>query len=384
VNKTWAIVVAVVIIGVSVAIFGFSNDTQSKVSDIEANDIKSQRVTTTLTPEIITIESTSQVISSEDYMGEVTTDQIQTQSFLPELNFKPAYGVSSTQSSISVTTWFGSDGSSTGFDTEWNQFSTGIGSTKIVFINVTDNSKKTWTLPNDDKAFSRSMGVDSNGDLFFGKADVSGSNDKLAKLSTSTNVFTEYIANKALAVKFVIIDSSDNVFFISGGDLYKLVPSTNLLTKWINVGGSQSFHLGTSGNLYFAGDDQAVATLDINTNTFTKWTIPSAVQNLSSITSDSSGDIFFTFTDGIRSKVGKITISDNTLTEWIIPNSDTGSGGKIAVDSEGNVFVARGLTRLVPSTDTFTIFNTVCTGALEIDSSDDIHCAGSDRFSKIT
>ena len=54
-------------------------------------------------------------------------------------------------------------------------------------------------------------------------------------------------------------------------------------------------------------------------------------------------------------------------------------------DSEGNVFFSGSLIRFVPSTETFTIFDGIsCTAALEIDPSDDIHCAGGDSFVKIT
>jgi len=137
VNKTWAIVAIAVIIGVSVTIFGFSNDTttQSTVSDIETIDIKSQGVTTTLTPEIITIESTSQVISSEDYKGKVITNNLGTQSYFPELNFEKAYAVTSSQSSVTVTKWSGALGDIAAFDPLGNQFSVEEFGIQIAFIN---------------------------------------------------------------------------------------------------------------------------------------------------------------------------------------------------------------------------------------------------------
>lgn len=385
--KIWAIVAVAVIIGASVAIFGFSNDTpQSTVSDIESNDIKSQGVTTTLTPEIITIKSTSKVISSEDYTGEVTTDYLKTQSYLPELDFEKAYAVTSSQSSITVTTWEGATGPNLGFDSSWNLFSGE--QLQISFVNKTDLTKKTWILPNDEKLMPGELksGVDSNGDLFFGKRPVlvSASTDftTLAKLTPTTNVFTTYQLGVDVneEIRHVMIDSSDIVFFLGSDDLFKLDTTTNLLTNWNAIGSSVTPYLDSSGNVYTVRG--SVRIFDTNTDTLTSWHIPN-IDHIRGITPDSSGNIFLLFNDGVRNKVGKIDVSENILTEWIIPNS-AGTGRAIAVDSNGNVFFG-GLIRFVPSTDTFTFFSEApsCT-FIEIDSSDIIHCANGNSFSEIT
>jgi len=382
-NKTWAIVVIAVIISASVAIFGFSNDTQSTVSEIESNDIKSQGVTTTLTPEIITIESTSQVISSEDYTGDVTTDQMKTQSYLPVIDFEKAYAVTSSQSSITVTTWE-SGNFGHGFDSSWNMYS--AVTRAILFSNVSDNTRTGWTLPNDDKVNSSEMVVDSNGDLFFGKMDKNNNNKKITKLNPSTNVFTEYNTN--VFSSFLVIDSSDNIFFNAVNSVHKLVPSTNTLISWDGAAanGSGNIQMDESGNIYFSigPPPVSVGRFDVNTNTLTKWTIPDT-NSIFSVTFDSSGNIFFISLEGPRNNLGRITISDNVLTEWVVPFG--GGFNDILVDSNGNVFFGRSdaLFRFVPSTDTFTFFQHVeCSFAIEIDSSDDIYCVDDTIFSKIT
>jgi len=144
------------------------------------------------------------------------------------------------------------------------------------------------------------------------------------------------------------------------------------------------------GNAYMTtqgggiGSGGTIQRLDLGAGTLTEWSLsirPAA------ITTDSSGNIFFTATDGIRGKVGRINPSDNTLTEWIIPNSSTGTISEIAVDSAGTVyFHSGGLVRFVPSTEVFTFFTEIntCIFLIEIDSSDNVHCSSGSAFSEIT
>ena len=392
----WGILGVIAIFGTSFFVFqNFSEQSsfQSTISNFEINEIKSQGITTTLTPEITTIESSSNVVSSDSFVGKAMTEELKTQSSHPSFYLNPVFAVSSTQSSVNVTKWDGSLGHVSGFDSSWNQFSAGHGSLQIAFINIEDNSKKIWTVPNDERVnqYSSVMGVNSKGDLFFGKSDANGNNRKLGKLTPSNNVFTDYDVGGKL-VGQIIIDSSDNVFFnnIWKSSIHKIVPVNNTMMSWSNVGGNEDLHMDTSGNLYASPATlgvipRAVDRLDTNTNILTKWVIPNASHTYA-ITSDSAGDIFFIFNDGIRSKIGRIAISDNTLTEWIIPNSNTGAINDIKVDSNGNVFFTdKGLTRFVPSTGIFTVFSEVdCRFSIEIDSSDNIYCVGSASFSKIT
>ena len=378
-------IAAIGIIGVSFAIFGFSNEnpSQSTVSDIETNDIKSQGVATTLTPVTETIESSSHVISSEAHLGEVTSNELKAQSYHPDLNVQKAYGILPTQSMITRTVWSTAVfGKIAAFDSSFNFFSAFPGKFEIGFLNKGDLTTKTWTLPNDDRvratsAFGNVVDVDSNGNLFFGKSDKIFGNLKLAKLNPATNVFTDYdIPGLSSAIGDVIVDSSDNVFFHGANKISKLVPSTNTLTSWNTNAGSFDIYLDTSGNLYLSPAGSGVGVLDTNTNTLTQWEIPNAFPTLA-ITSDTSGNIFFIFNDGVRNKLGIITISDNTLTEWVIPTSSSVTIRHIAVDSNGSVFFLQNkLIRLVPSTGTFTIWEgNSCETSLQIDSSDNLHCS---------
>jgi streptogramin lyase len=388
-NRNWSIIVLIAVIGASAGIFGFSdNQFQTSDSDIDSEDFKSQRIVSTLNSESEIIEPTTDTVTTQSFTSDFSLDELNTQSYAPILDYQKAHAVSSTQSSLSVTTWE-SAGNNGAFDSSWNHFSFAIGSTQISFVDISDNSKKTWTLPNDNKAaaYTYMSDVDSNGNLFFGQSDSSGDNKKLTRLNPSTNVFTEIGFPSEILVNNIFVDSNDKVFFLDTGSFPKVVRQVDADSKttqnW-RVNGNEDFELGASGNFYVTGYSAGtVERLDVNTNIRTTWNVPG---NVGAVTDDSSGNIFFTTSDGIRSKVGRINISDNTLTEWVIPNSGTGTLSEIAVDSAGNVFFnSNGLTRLVPSTDIFTIFPSVgCANIIEIDSSDTIHCSSGQSFSEIT
>ena len=389
-NKIWAIVAVAVIIGASVALFGFSdNQFQTSDSDIGSEDFKSQRIVSTLIPESKIIEPTTDTVTTQSFTADFSLDELNTQSYAPILEYQKAHAVSSTQSSLSVTTWE-STGNNGAFDSSWNHFSFTIGSTQISFVDISDNSKKTWTLPNDNKAepLTHISDVDSNGNFFFVQSDTRP-DDRITRLNPSTNVFTEYGGSISGLVGNIFVDSNDKVIFLdavapfSRKFVKQLDTDAETFQNW-RVFGNGDFEMGTPGNFYITDfGDGTVERLNVNTDTLTTWTISG---NVGAVTDDSSGNIFFTESDGIRSKIGRINISDNILTEWIIPNSSTGTLSEIAVDSAGNVFFnSNGLTRLVPSTDVFTVFSSVdCDIIIEIDSSDTIHCSSGNSFSEIT
>jgi len=383
----WPILGAIVIIGVSLAFFEFSNEQipiQTNVSDLGSNDIKSQKTVSTLTPEIKTIEPSTSMITSESFIGDYTLDEFKTQSFL---EFQTAYAVTSSQSSITIQTWSGSIGRESAFDSSWNQFSAADNGLQIAFIDVTANTKKTWTLPNDNKVHThiRQMDVDSNGNLWFGQTDSNGSTPKLTRLNPTTNVFLETQVDSQLT-SAVMISSSDEIFYGTlGANIAVLDLVQNKKFEWSNIISSsfESIETDSSGNFYVAGLSGEVARLNPNTNVLTIWDV--SPNGPAAVNVDSSGNIFFTETDGVRSKVGRITISDNTLTEWIIPNSSTGTIRDIGVDSSGTVFFTQnGITRFVPSTGVFTTFGGAACELMEIDTDDTIYCSTGAGFSKIT
>lgn len=340
-----------------------------------------------LTPTKTTIVPQTKIISYENFEVESQIETLDLKSNKPFFQFlRNADAVSSSQSSVSVLTWTGGLGSNTGFDSSHNWFSAVENGLKIAFIDITANTKTTWLLPNDDKVrnFHVKLDVDSNGDLYFGRTDVFGNDNKFSRLDPSTDIFTEWIDSFGL-IGGVFIDSSDNKFFteVSVGDLNLLDTTTNSLTTWSSLDLVSDVDMDSSGNFYFSsGSGATIGRLNTNTNALTTWPIPNFK---GAVTSDSSGDIFFTRTDGVRGLLGRITISDNTLTEWVIPNTSTGTIAEIGVDLAGNVFIeVNGLTRFVPSTEVFTQFGGIPCRIMDIDSSDIIYCASSGTLRKIT
>jgi len=354
---------------------------------IESNEEKSVGVTSTLIPETRVITPTITTIESQSFEAEFDVEELSTQS-IPQFSYlQSAYAVTPTQTDISLTTWPGGLGRNIAFDLSRNFFTAAENGQQIAFNDISDNSKKTWTLPNDDKVrtWHLKMAVDSNGNVFFSKTDVNGNIDHLTRLNPSTNVFTEWNQDFRI-IGEVFIDSSDNVFFTRlNGNVYKLDPTTNTLTTWTNPnGGIEHSDMDSSGNIYLTNFGGKLGILNTNTNVVTTWTVTTRPGSMD-VDLTSPGNLFFAASDGARSKVGRISIADNTLTEWVIPNTSTGTIQEITVDSMGNVFIAsNGFTRFVPSTGVFTVFSGVNCNIIEIDSSDNIFCSTSSGYSKIT
>jgi len=368
--------VSIVIVVASLSIFQ-SEDIQKEV--------QVQPTVRTLEPVSTQIEQTSSAFSSQEFEAESTVESIQ-----PPLSsqsydlFAKAYAISPTQSSITVQTWTGGIGESFAFDSSRNHFSSDNGEREIAFIDISDNTKKTWVLPNDNKQQTNidKMAVDSSGNLFFGQTDANDNFPKIARLTPSTDVFTEFDYGGDI-ITHVIVTPSDEIFFLDGGGgIRKLDIAQNMVKVW----GENELHLGTfetdfSGNFYGSDSNGKIHRINVNTNALTTWDL--SPNGIGAVNVDSTGNIFFTESDGIRSKIGRIE-SDNTLTEWVIPNSSALFLRDIGVDSAGTVFFTfNGLSRLVPSTDMFTEFSVKC-GFFEIDSSDIIYCSDGEIFSKLT
>jgi len=381
-NRLLAIIVglvSVVIVGLSLSIFPSENIQE---------EIQVQPTVRTLEPVTTQIEPASISFSTQEFEAESTVESIP-----PPLSsqsydlFAKAYAISPSQSSITVQTWMGAIGQSHAFDSSRNHFSSSNGGREIAFIDITDDTKKTWVLPNDNRQQTNrdKMGVDSSGNLFFGQTDANDNFPKLARLIPSTDVFTEFDYGSNRIITHVIVTPSDEIFFVDGGGgVRKLDIVQNMILIWGENELDQflSFETDFSGNFYATdGSGGKIYRININTNTLTTWDL--SPNEVWAANVDSAGNIFFTESDGIRSKVGRIE-SDNTLTEWVIPNSGVQFLRDIEIDSAGTVFFTfNGLSRLVPSTDVFTEFSVDC-NRFEIDSSDDIYCSGGNTFSKLT
>jgi len=377
----WAVLVVFIIVVIGGISFLFFPS-----EDFQVDDAQIQPTTRILEPVTTQIESTSTSFSTQEFLADVKIESMPP-AFSAQNNdlFAKAYAISSTQSSITVKTWTGAIGTSLAFDSARNHFSSRNNEREIVFIDITANTKKTWVLPNDNRQQTNrdKMGVDSSGNLYFGQFDANRDFPKLGRLNPLTNVFTEFDFGGNRIITHVIVTPSDEIFFVDGGGgVKKLDIAQNKVFVWGAGVLNQflDFETDFTGNFYGVTGGK-ILRINVDTNSLTTWDV--SPNQVSSVNVDSSGNIFFTEVDGIRSKVGRIE-TDNTLTEWVIPNSVVPFIRDIGVDSTGNVFFTfNGLTRLVPSTGVFTEFLVQCR-LFEIDSLDDIYCSSGSGFSKIT
>jgi len=361
-------------------------------SDVTISNSKKSPSTSTsiLTPTTSTIIPEKKSISYENYEAksvQKTQDYSLNKSFQFLLD---AYAVSSTQNSLNVVTLQVPGGfeSHLGYDPDHNWLIRSTNFLEIAFVDIASNTMTVWLLPNDDRASFNAWGknvVDSSGNIYFSgtSSPPTGSIGKINRLNPSTDVFTEWTTAGGGSV---FVDSSDNVFFVSG-QLKLLDPSTNSLTTWSGLGQIRDSYMDPSGNLYFISQTSGpgiIKRLNTNTNELTTWNLPSNLEDR--IAPDPTGNIFFKGNDETRGTIGRITISDNVLTEWIIPDTGIEGVNAFGVDINGNVyFDFAEFSRFVPDTEIFTEFSGLNNCFfLDFDSSGAIYCTLDQHLKKIT
>lgn len=325
-----------------------------------------------VTPTTTVVNVTEQIIEHTDVIvsPDETSIALTPSGFIFPFS-NPAYAVTSTQSEITITQWNTGLNGPTTFDSAGNFYKTDFN--MVGHVDTSTNTLTTWTLPAGELTGSNTIGADSSGNVYFGQ-----SNDKLGRLNTNTDVFTEWdISSNA---RFVSVDSLGNVFFSSSGSnvfVNKLEPSTNTITTWTDPGSSEVVHgnneiiIDSSGNVYFSGS-KFIFKLDTSTNIFTEWPLTDPSLSFNGLAVDSSGNIFFVERNIFDDRIARLVPATNTITEWTIPV--VGSVGEVAdvtttqieVDSTGNVFFSgdgisssSDFSRLVPSTNIFTVWNSV-------------------------
>ncbi|HJT50191.1 MAG TPA: hypothetical protein VJ729_18585, partial [Nitrososphaeraceae archaeon] len=138
-------------------------------------------------------------------------------------------------------------------------------------------------------------------------------------------------------------DQREVVFFT-----WKIIPPTSDIK-----GISTDF----SGNIYFSEKDgNKIGRLVPSSKTVTEWTIPTNSSGPLGVDHDSlSGNIYFSEKDG--NKIGRLVPSANTITEWTIPTNSSGPVGIQFDPSSGNLYFAENNTnkigRLNLSTNSF-------------------------------
>ena len=169
------------------------------------------------------------------------------------------------------------------------------------------------------------------------------------------------------------IDYADNAVIGYGGSVGLLHIQNQILQLWdLNC----NHIIADSGKVY-CKNNNIIYRLDTISNEIFEWDMPtpSVVYDL---TTDNSGNIFFTFFDGYY-KIGKISVSDNLVTLWTSPSTP----GRLKVNSSGNVFFGgQSLTELITSEDKFLTMPIVCDN-ISIDTNDAVYCSAGSSTTKI-
>lgn len=249
----------------------------------ETTTLISQSYTETLlSPSTFQATSYSTKISPNSFQGISEIDSIKN-SDMPALVQK-ADAITSTQDSLSVTQHTPANNlqKNHAFDSSGNFF-VGL-SGKVGRIDISTDTQKTWTIPNDQTTRDSGGVVDSSGFYYFVIQTVEQPTIwKIAKLNHNTDTFTEWPMTDT--VKRLTIDSSDNLYFTfdsAGADdvfFNKLDTTTNTLTSYVLPLGipfslSGSVWVQDSGLFYLdtAGDNEVgILRFNPSTNEITHW-----------------------------------------------------------------------------------------------------------------
>ena len=160
------------------------------------------------------------------------------------------------------------------------------------------------------------------------------------------------IWDQPLTVNDMVLDSNDNMYYVelhsTGQKLYRLNPTTNVLTTWF---------------------------------------LDSVRNEPQAMTIDNNDNVYIYVKGDTRARIQKIDTTTNVLEEWVVPITSFVDPIKVAVDSAGTVYFLDALTRLVPSTGKFTTWDIEARNRLvhvTVDSNDDLWISGQGFFGKIT
>ena len=231
---------------------------------IMSSQISPQKTISTLTPVITKVNSVKTDVSSTYSSVNPKVENI------AQSKSRDAYGITSTQNTLTQKTWNIVEYRSYVFDSSWNLY---VGTrNQITYYNFEDNTKKTWTLPNEhsiDGSDSTEnpivMALDSKGNLFYPDYDPIKGISNITKLDTTSNIFRIYSA-QAFSNYFAV-DSSDNII----AQNYKLNLNDNTYSHWFaNCG----YAYLSPSDIEICSGGSDVRKFDYETGSLTTWTLP--------------------------------------------------------------------------------------------------------------
>ncbi len=184
-----------------------------------------------------------------------------------------------------------------------------------------------------------SIAVDSSGNLYV--ADPGAGSVYLESYNSSTGAYTQSTLFSVANVYGVAVDSSGNVYLATGSVVYKETLSGGSYTQSaiLTQPGSQAIAVDSSGNVYVT---------NISTNSlyklaasgYAETTIDNGgLSHPYGVAVDFSGNLYVTNAAGTT--VAKYTLSGTTYTKSTALSAIT-SGGGVALDTSGDIFVSNG------------------------------------------
>jgi streptogramin lyase len=392
----WAILGVIVVLGATVTLLDYNNlNSETQQTEVKESSVTSIQIT--LEPQ------TSKLSSSEILVNPTTqtTNQFIGGQFI--LPLSKAYGITSSQLSLSTSTWdLGRQIShDAGINVDSNNDVWIAARNNFVKLEPDTNTFTEWTFPTFSEPALKNVNP-STPSLIYGTVNGAfnqgeNASNILAELDVSQNKFRHWILadqNPDANIGKVFPDNSGKVYFTTweriSSSQWKILlnqfdPSNDTLKQW-----EITTLLGTNSNIdqinadsstvYFilnrsSSDNSALGKLELSTNTFTIWTLSSGIA-LYDLKID-SGILYYS---GLKEStpsefdletVGKFDPSTNSAKEWEI----TGDGGNldIDVDSFDNIYLSLGnkMARINTSTDAITIWD-LRVRELAIDSTDSV------------
>jgi len=330
---------------------------------IESQSSFAQPETFTIKPEVTKFTEVSAVLEPSSTQLEPTASVMDVGLDKSSLFLNPAYAISSTQTSLSYTSYptNGNYGNGDVYSVCGNDVYMASNNMKLVHIDTTTNVLTTWDIS--DVGSPNKTACDNSGNVYFGT-----SGKIMGKLDTQTNTLDWYDFDGTVvgATNQVITGPNNEIYFNASGAIGKLNFNTGEFVVYDFTHPNYNYWcdnpgvFDSSGNLYTTSGGSAplICKLDFSSNTNTYWNLQTENTNVSIgyVDVDQNNNIFTTY--GSHGKIAKIVQSSNLVTLWQVPNSNY--AGNIKVDASGNVFLKAtgGLWRLVTDTDTFTQWTT--------------------------
>lgn len=175
-----------------------------------------------------------------------------------------------------------------------------------------------WSVPTSDSLPLHVVPASSS--VFF---FTESNKNRVGKLDTSANVFTEWVLPTASMPHGIVLSSSNTIALCaySSNSIGILNTDTSVLTVWgVPTTGAGAIHLDTSGSTFFFTEalGNKIGLLDPVAGQITEWLIPTAQATPRGVVVGQNGEVFVAELNA--NKIAMLNTVTNTITEWTLPS----------------------------------------------------------------